>query len=186
MLGPFRIEAYVIASADGMIADGTGLHPISLKLEADQRFLDAALDRAAVLVHGRRSNEGQPNSPKRRRLILTRRIKSLAADPDNANARFWNPAGASLEEACAALGCHSGTVAVLGGPDVYSYFLKVGYDDFHLSRAVKVRLPSGVPLFDEGRFGRSPDEVLSAAGLQAGPTRWLDDAVTVVEWTPSA
>jgi hypothetical protein len=51
------------------------------------------LDGAAVVVHGRMSHEGQPNSPKRRRLILTRRVKALTPDPNNANARFWNPAG---------------------------------------------------------------------------------------------
>jgi hypothetical protein len=184
MQGPFRIEAYVIASADGMIADATGVHPSSLKLDADQRFLDAALDHAAVLAHGRISNEEQPNSPKRRRLILTRKIAALARYPNNPNARFWNPAGASLEEACAAVGSQSGAVAVLGGPEVYSYFLTVGYDNFHLSRAVKVRVPGGVPLFGKRELGRSPEEILSGAGLKPGPTKWLDDQVTLVEWTP--
>jgi len=186
MRGPFRIEAYAIMSLDGMIADKTGLHPDSLKLEADQRLFDEALDRAAIVVHGRRSHEGQPNSPRRRRLILTRRVVGLAPDPDNANARFWNPAGAALEEACAAVGCRAGTVAVIGGPEVYSYFLGIGYDDFHLSRADKVRLPGGLPVFAEGRLGRSPEEVLSEAGLIAGETKHLSDDVSLVEWTPQA
>src|SRR5260370_18674228 len=184
MRGPFRIVAYVIVSADGMIADETGVHPNSLKLEADRRFLEQGLDRAAVLAHGRRSNENQRNSAGRRRLILTRKVGGLAPDPDNANARFWNPAGASLEEACAALGCRSGTVAVIGGPEVYGYFLKLGYDGFYLSRADKVRLPGGVPLFAQGRLGRSPEEVLSGAGLKAGKTQRLDDEVSLVEGTP--
>ncbi len=104
MRGPFRIEGYAIVCSDGAIADATGFMPDSLKLEADQRFFVKALGGAAVVVHGRMSHEGQPNSPKRRRLILTRRVKALAPDPNNANARFWNPAGASLEEACAAVG----------------------------------------------------------------------------------
>ena len=151
MRGPFRIVAYAIASADGMIADETGVMPKSLNLEADQRFFEKGLDHADVVAHGRMSQEDQPNSPKRRRLILTRKIAGLAPDPDNANARLWNPAGASLEQACASVGCFSGTVAVLGGPHVYSYFLKIGYDDFYLSRADKVRLPGGVPVF--GRDG---------------------------------
>ena len=182
MRGPFRIEAYAIMSLDGMIADKTGLHPDSLKLEADQRLFDEALDRAAIVVHGRRSHEGQPNSPRRRRLILTRRVAGLAPDPDNANARLWNPAGASLEEACAAVGCFSGTIAVLGGPHVYFHFLKIGYDDFYLSRADKVRLPGGVPVFGRDRPG-SAEEIMSAAGLKAGPTQRLDDEVSLVEWT---
>jgi dihydrofolate reductase len=184
MRGPFRIVAYVIASADGMIADKTGLHPSSLKLEADQRFFEQGLDRAAIVAHGRMSHEGQPNSAKRRRLILTRKIGSVAPDPDNPNARFWNPAGASLEEACAAVGSHSGIIAVIGGPQVYSYFLKLGYDDFYLSRAENVRLPGGLPLFAQGRLGRSPEEVLAGAGLKAGKTQRLDDEVSLVEWTP--
>src|SRR5271166_3399034 len=74
MRGPFRIEGYAIACLDGAIADATGLMPDSLKLEADQRFFERALDRAAVVVHGRMSHEGQPNSPKRRRLLLTEGI----------------------------------------------------------------------------------------------------------------
>src|SRR6478736_8629103 len=68
--GPFRIEGYAIASADGMIADATGLMPDSLKFEADQRFYLEALDRVAVVAHGRLSHECQPDSHTRRRLIL--------------------------------------------------------------------------------------------------------------------
>ena len=116
MRGPFRIVAYAIASGDGMIADETGHMPKSLNLEADQRFFEKGLDRAAVVAHGRMSQEDQPNSPQRRRLILTRKVPDLAPDPENPNARFWNPASASLEEACASVGCRSGTLAVLGGP----------------------------------------------------------------------
>jgi hypothetical protein len=183
MRGPFRIVAYAIASADGMIADETGAMPKSLNLDADQRFFENGLNHADVMAHGRMSQEDQPNSPKRRRLILTRKIRGLAPDPDNPKARLWNPAGASLEEACASLGCFSGTVAVLGGPEVYSYFLKIGYDDFYLSRADKVRLPGGVPVFAECRPGRSPEEVMAAAGLKGGPVQRLDDEVSLVEWT---
>jgi hypothetical protein len=56
-----------------MIADATGYMPNSLKFEADQRFFLEALDRAAMLAHGGRSHECQPESQTRRRLILTRR-----------------------------------------------------------------------------------------------------------------
>jgi dihydrofolate reductase len=177
----FRIKGYAIASADGMIADSTGLMPDALKLGADQRFFEAALDGAAVVVHGRMSHEGQANSPRRRRLTLTRQIASLARDPDNPNARFWNPAGASLEEACGEVGCRAGTIAVLGGPEVYSLFLPIGYDNFYLSRAVKVLLPGGMPVFSEGRLGHSVEQVLSASGLKPAPTRQLDDEVALIE-----
>jgi hypothetical protein len=184
MRGPFRIEAYVIVSADGNITDTTGKHPDSLKFESDQRFYNDALDRAAVIVQGRNSGEGQPNSPKRLRLIMTRKIGGLAPDPDNPKARLWNPLGASFEEACAAVGCDAGIVAVIGGPEVYKFFLKIGYDDFYLSRAENVLLPGGMPLFPEGRLGRSHEEVLREAGLKPGEIQRLEDGVSLVEWTP--
>jgi hypothetical protein len=182
MRGPFRIEGYAIASVDGMIADATGLMPDSLKIEADQRFYLEALDRVAVVAHGRLSHEGQPNSPGRRRLILTRRVVDLAPDPDNPNARLWNPAGATLEEACAAVGCEAGTMAIAGGTEVFSLFLKLGYDDFYLARAVNVRLPGGVPVFSQGRFGQPPEDVLRDAGLKPAETQWLDEDVSLVKW----
>ena len=177
----FRIRGYAIASADGMIADRTGLMPNALKLEADQRFFEAALEGADVVVHGRKSHEGQANSPRRRRLTLTRRIAGVAPDPGNPNGRLWNPAGASLDQACAEVGCEGGTIAVLGGPAVYSMFLPIGYDNFYLTRAINVRLPGGMPVFVEGRHGCTPEQLLSRFGLEHGQTRRLDDEVTLVE-----
>ena len=119
---------------------------------ADQLYLRGVVDRAAVIVQGRNSGTGQPNWRERLRLIMTRKFASLAPHPDNPNARFWNPAGASLEEACLAVGCARGTVAVIGGPEVYSYFLQIGYDDFYLSRAENVYIPGGKPLFAQGQL----------------------------------
>jgi hypothetical protein len=135
-----------------------------------------------VVVNGRHSAEGDPNATRRRRLVVTRQVDGLAPDPDNPKARLWNPAGASLEAACAALGLSSGTVAVIGGPQVFTLFLKLGYDCFHLSRAVKVQLPGGMPVFSRERFGGGPEAVLAAAGLEAGPSRWLEDGLTVTDW----
>jgi len=95
MRGSFRIEGHAIVSEDGMIAAADGLMPNSLKFEADLRIFEQALDRAAVVVNGALSYEGQRNSPTRRRLVVTRKVQGLAADPANPNARLWNPAGAS-------------------------------------------------------------------------------------------
>src|SRR5262249_35543280 len=120
MRGPFRIEGYAIASADGMIADATGFMPNSLKIEADQRFELEAVGRAAAVAPGRLSHECQPDSHARWRLILTRRVSGLAPDSDNANTWLWNPAGATLEEACAAVGCEGGALAIAGGTEVFS------------------------------------------------------------------
>jgi dihydrofolate reductase len=183
MWGPVRIEGYAIASADGMIADATGLMPDSLKFEADQRFLSEALDRAQVVCHGRLSHEGHPESHARRRLILTRRVPDLAPDPDNPNTWLWNPAGATLEEACAAVDFGGGTLAIAGGTEVFSLFLKIGYDIFYLARAEQVRLPGGVPVFCQGWFGQSPEDVLRDAGLRPAESRWLDDELSLVKWT---
>jgi dihydrofolate reductase len=182
MIGAFRIEAYVIASADGMLADASGVQPASLHFEADQRHFREGLDQADVVVNGRHSAEGDPNATRRRRLVLTRQVEVVAPDPDNPNARFWNPAGASLEAACAALGLSSGTVTVIGGPPVFALFLKLGYDCFHLSRAVNVRLPGGMPVFGREALGSDPDATLAAAGLKPSPAILLDDGLTLTDW----
>jgi len=182
MIGAFRIEAYVIASADGMLADVHGVQPASLHFEADQRHFEQGLDRADVVANGRHSQEGHSDALSRRRLVLTRHVAGLAPDPDNPKARLWNPAGASLEDACAALGLNSGTVAVIGGPQVFTLFLKLGYDCFYLSRAIRVRLPGGMPVFGHERFGGDPEAALSAAGLKPRSPVWLDDGLTLTDW----
>ncbi|MGY4409619.1 hypothetical protein ACVWW4_001355 [Bradyrhizobium sp. LB7.1] len=114
----FRFEGYVIVSADGMLADPVHVMPDSLKFEGDKLFFEQALDRAALVVHGRHSHEQQPNSPKRKRLILTRKIKALTVDPEMPNATLWNPDHARFEEACAFADVASGTIAIIGGPVV--------------------------------------------------------------------
>ena len=182
MIGAFRIEAYVIASADGMLADASGVQPASLHFEADQRHFEQGLDQADVVVNGRRSQEGHSNAMSRRRLVVTRQVAGVAPDPGNPKGRLWNPAGASLEDACAALGLSSGTVAVIGGPQVFTLFLKLGYDCFHLSRATEVRLPGGLPAFSREGFGGDPDAALPAAGLKARPAISLDDGLTLTDW----
>src|SRR5580698_3832583 len=111
-----RIEGYVIVSVDGMLASADGVMPDELKFEGDKQFFTAALDRAALIVHGRHSGEGQPNSPQRKRIIVTRTVTALAPEPSNPNATLWNPAGASFEAACDHAGVRSGTIAIIGGP----------------------------------------------------------------------
>ena len=182
MIGAYRIEAYVIASADGMLADASGVQPASLHFEADQRHFKQGLDQADVVVNGRHSQEGHSDALSRRRLVLTRHVANLAPDPDNPKARLWNPSGDSFEAACAALGLSSGMVAVIGGPQVFTLFLKLGYDCFHLSRAIRVRLPDGFPVFGCERFGGDPDAALAAAGLKACPPLSLDDGLTLTDW----
>jgi len=179
---PARIEGYVIVSADGMLADAGGVMPPELKFDGDQAFFTAALDHADLIVHGRNSFEDQPNSPQRRRIILTRAIATVAPDPSNPKATLWNPKGASFEAACDYAGVHSGTFAVIGGPDIFGMFMD-RYDTFWLSEAPRVHLPQGQGCFP-GVPDRSPQDILAAHGLRAGEAQILDKAegVIVTPW----
>ena len=105
----------MIVSADGMIADAKGQMPPSIRNEADQRFFQDALDRAAAVVHGRHSHEGSPRAARRKRIILTRQVAATAPDTSHPNSLLWNPIGATLEQALAHLGVGDGAIAVIGG-----------------------------------------------------------------------
>jgi dihydrofolate reductase len=177
-----RIDGYVIVSADGMLANASRVMPDDLKFKGDQEFFNAGLDRADLIVHGRHSYEGQPNSPKRRRIIVTSKTAALAPDPSNPNATLWNPAGATFEQACERAGVRSGAVAIIGGPEVFGMFLDQ-YDTFWLSQAPHVRVPGGYPPFPRVPE-RSPQAILAAHGLEAGEPQILDAAheVTVTPW----
>ena len=177
-----RINGYVIVSADGMLANAARVMPDELRFEGDKQFFAAALDRADLIVHGRRSYEDQPNSPRRKRIIVTRSIAAVAPHPSNPKATLWNPAGAAFEAACDHAGVHSGTAAVIGGPDVFGMFMD-RYDTFWLSQAPRVRLPGGEPCFP-GVPERSPQAILAAHGLKAGEAQILDPAggVSVTPW----
>jgi hypothetical protein len=77
-----RIEGYAIVSEDGMLATAAGIMPGALKFDADAQFFEAGLNGVDVVVHGRHSEERQPNSPQRRRIILSlvRRICGSSAE----------------------------------------------------------------------------------------------------------
>ena len=142
MLKIESIQGFAIVSDDGMLANADGVMPDSLKLEADKRFFELGLDGVDIVVHGRHSHEQQPHSHLRHRLILTRRVPSTEADPSNGKALFWNPNGASFEEALEILGAPGTRIGIVGGGEVFGLFLD-RYDAFHLSRAPGVRLPGG-------------------------------------------
>ncbi len=177
-----RIEGFVIVSADGRLANAHNVMPDELKIEGDKRFFTAALDRADLVVHGRHSQEEQPNAPTRRRLILTGKVAATAPDPNNPNALLWNPAGCSFETASRGAGVTSGMVAIIGGPGVFGMFME-RYDTFWLSVAPKVRIPDGEPCFP-GVPARTPQQVLAAHGLHAGAPQLIDVAqdVSVTPW----
>ncbi|MFZ3224952.1 MAG: dihydrofolate reductase [Xanthobacteraceae bacterium] len=178
-----RIEGYVIVSADGMLADAKGEMPDSIRNEADQRFFQDALDRAAVVVHGRHSHEGGPRAARRKRLVVTRQIAALAPDPEHPHALLWNPLGASLDQALAQHGVSDGTIAIIGGPEVFSRFLPL-YDAFHLSRAAEAKIPGGLAVFTEVGANATPEDVLAQRGFKPGARRDLDPSagVSAVTW----
>jgi dihydrofolate reductase len=119
-------------------------------------------------------------------LILTRKVSAIAADASNKEALFWNPAGASLEQAMAVLGIPDGNIGVIGGTEVFGLFLD-RYDIFYLSRAPGVQLPGGRPVFPEVP-ARTPEEVLERHGLERGQRQVLDTekGVAVVSWRRGA
>jgi dihydrofolate reductase len=178
-----RIEGYVIVSADGMIANVNGVMPEAIRSDADQKFFQAALDDAAVVVHGRHSHEGGPRAARRKRLVLTRQIADIAPDPSRPNSLLWNPVGATLEQALAKHGVTDGTIAIIGGTDVFSMFLP-RYDLFYLSRAADTKIPGGRPVFTSVGPNASPEDVLARHGLKPGPRRDLDPiaGISVTTW----
>ncbi|MFB9261994.1 dihydrofolate reductase [Bradyrhizobium erythrophlei] len=177
-----RIEGFVIVSADGRLANARNVMPDDLKIEGDKRFFTAALERADLIVHGRHSEEEQANAPKRRRIILTRKVEATAPDPANPKALLWNPAGCPFETACGEIGVTSGSAAIIGGPGVFGMFMD-RYDTFWLSVAPRVRIPDGEPCFP-GVPDRSPQQVLAGHGLRAGEAQLIDAAhdVSVTPW----
>jgi len=183
---PKRIEGYAIVSEDGMLANSAGVMPDALKFKADQAFFERGLDGVDVVVHGRHSHEQQRHSDLRRRLILTHRISAIAPDPSHKKALLWNPGGASLEHAMAILGVPEGSIGVIGGTEVFGFFLD-RYDVFYLSRAPDVRLPGGRPVFPEVP-ARTPEQVLARHGLEPHQQQLLDaeKGIAVVEWRRSA
>jgi len=182
MTATLRIEGYVILSADGMLADASGVMPPELKFDADQAFFEDALDHADLIVHGRNSFEDQPRSAQRRRVVLTRTVPALASDPENNKATLWNPAGASFEDACARAGVNAGVAAIIGGPVVFGMFMD-RYDTFWLSQAHRLTIPGGTGGFPEIPH-RSAQDILASHGLTATETRTLDAAraVDVTAW----
>ncbi len=169
------IEGHAIVSADGMIADAAGDYPAALRNDADWRLYQAALDRAAVVVVGRRGHERFPN-PGRRRLVMTRRVQRLADDPKDQRATLWNPAGLPLREALGVIGVAEGIVAITG---VFDQFAG-DYDRFALSENHRLLIPGGTPCFSAGH----PRVVLAGAGLWPKTVDLIDpDAmVTATMW----
>jgi hypothetical protein len=178
----YAIHGHAIVSADDRIADAGGSTPPELRNEADWLRFQAALDRAAVTVLGRLGHEANPNIRGRNRLVLSSSASGVERRDD---AWWWNPARAPFGEALAKAAPAGGIVAVPGGRRVFDLFLDLGFDEFHLARATRVRLPDGVPVFSTVGDGTTADAVMAAHGLHPGPVEPLDAdaAVTMTVWS---
>jgi hypothetical protein len=62
-------------------------------------------------------------------------------------------------------------------------FLELGFDSFHLTRASRVYLPGGRPVFPDVP-AHSPEDLLARHGLRASSPQSLDPQadVTLVTW----
>jgi hypothetical protein len=174
-IGQVTVEGHAIVSADGMIADAHGEMPPVMRNEADWRFFQAALDRAALVVLGRLGHQRHPN-PRRQRLVLTRSVAGLERDARDPRAHLWNPVGVTIDVVLERLGVEQGVLAVTGGTGAFDIFLPL-FDVFVLAEVSGLRLPGGTPCFS----GAPPGEALAAAGLIAGEAVMLDWSASLTQ-----
>jgi hypothetical protein len=174
----FAFEGHAIVSVDGMIADAEGRMPPALHNDADWRLFQAALDEAKLVVLGSVGHMLHPN-PGRRRLVLTRSVDDLSADPRDPLARFWNPAGLPMEAALETLGITGGTIAITGGRGIFDYFAP-SFTAFSLVEVPGLVLRGGTSCFSAGH----PRVVLAAWGLRPAMPEVIDPAtgVTLTRW----
>ena len=169
-----EIVGHAVVSADGRIADHLRQMPAVLRNDKDWVRFQAALDRAQLVVLGRLGHEAHPN-PGRRRLVVTSRVERL--EPIDDLVTLWNPAGMDFRDVAAELGVTDGVVAVVGGQQVFDYFLR-RFTSFDLVTVDGALLPDGVPCFSTGW----PDEVLAQAGLRVVERDVLDPGVRLDVW----
>ncbi len=170
------VEGHAIVSNDGMIAAADGSMPPELRNDADWRLFQAALDRSALVVLGRIGHARHPN-PGRRRLVLTRSVADLQADPVDERSSYWNPAGIGIADVIERLGIREGTVAVTGGTGTFDVFLP-WYDRFVLAEVRGLYIAEGTPCFTKGH----PRFVLPGAGLEARDMEMIDRGVVQTTW----
>ncbi|MGD0565046.1 MAG: hypothetical protein ABSA66_18415 [Roseiarcus sp.] len=170
---PVEISGYAIVSDDDKIAGADGLTPVSLRNEKDWAYYQRALDRADLIVIGRRSHEAEPNVRGHRRVVVSRTAAGLEQRSD---AWWWNPERVAWPDVAARLLPSGGRVAAPGGQVVFDLFLKIGFDEFHMSRAHGVTLPGGRGVFFACESGVAAETLLAEGGLALSERIALDPA----------
>ncbi len=171
---PVDIRGYAIVSDDDRIAASDGLTPVSLRNEKDWDYYQRALDRADLVVFGRRSHEAEPNVRGHRRVVVSR--AAAAGLEQRPGAWWWDPERVAWPDVAARLLPSGGLVAAPGGQVVFDLFLKIGFDEFHLSRAHGVTLPGGRGVFSACESGVAAETALAEAGLSLSERIALDPA----------
>jgi len=170
-MSSYRFEGHAIVSADDRITDASGQMPKELCHPVDQVRFQTALDESALIVLGRRSHEAVPNRRRRNRLVMSRGVDDLTNRRDG---WWWNPTGMPLEDVLRHTAPDGGVVAIVGGRDVFDYFLSVGFDAFHLTTNARVNLSGGTAVFSQCDDRISVNRVLRGGGLRPGKIEFLD------------
>ncbi|GGH16924.1 hypothetical protein GCM10007036_17980 [Alsobacter metallidurans] len=175
------VTGHAIVSDDDCIADAQGRMPAVLRNEADWALFQAELDRSDLTVLGRLGHEAHGNPQRRPRMVVSAAVGGLER---RADAWWWNPSTVAWPDAASRALPPGGRIAVPGGQGVFDLFLKLGYDAFHLTRAIGVRVPGGRRLFGTAAPSETAESVLARHGLAAGPAQVIDPAgpVILTDW----
>lgn len=179
-----EIEGYAVVSENDCIADAAGKMPASLHSEAEWAFFQAGLDACEVVVLGRKSHEVTPNPKNRRRLVMTRNVKTI--QQENETLMFWNPEYEGLKTALSAWPITVRRLGVTGGQGVFDHFLTgpCPYTCFYLSRMKGVHLSNGQKVFSEIETnGYSASQYLVATGYFPRRGKILDARASLVAWS---
>jgi dihydrofolate reductase len=167
----FSLHGYAIASEDDFIANESGEIPEALKFSADQKYFQAELNRAQLVIIGSLAHRMFPED-ERRRLVLTSKVKGLVRNGAE-NVHFLNPQTLPLEKALQELLPEGGRIAVPGGAQVVEACWPLGFSCYQLTRVEGLKLGKGRKLFKACENGLSADEVLRSHGLTLKKRRSL-------------
>lgn len=153
-----KFIAIAAVTVDGKIARHSKHLPFEWTSRADKAFLRRILNAcdAAIMGNNTFKTIKRPN-PKRKYVIFTRSIRGIAEK----NGRiYFNSTASSLHRLAA--NYHWRNIAVLGGTQIYTWFLKKNLlDEFYLT-VEPLLFGQGLPLFE----GETPDRRLKLISMK--------------------